>query len=99
MEQISELRDSLNGCFNWNKARMTVFVQMLLALIITRTVNLNKIACAISSDAEQTSRYRRLQRFFAEFTINFDIIAGFIFKLCLASTIFAGWRQLCLPLL
>lgn len=54
---------------------------MLLALLVTRTVNLNKIACAITSDAEQTSRYRRLQRFFAEFCIDFDVIAGFIFKL------------------
>ena len=81
MESISELRNSLNGCFQWNKARMTLFAQMLLALIITRTVNLNKIACAMSSDTEQTSRYRRLQRFFAEFAIDFDMIAGFIFQL------------------
>ena len=81
MEHISELVGSLNGCFQWNKARITFFSQMLLALIVTRTVNLNKIACAISSDAEQTSRYRRLQRFFAKFSIDFDMIAGFIFQL------------------
>jgi hypothetical protein len=86
MEQISELRDSLNGCFQWNKARMTLFAKMLVALIVTRTVNLNKIACAISSDAEQASRYRRLQRFFAKFTIDFDMIAGFIFQLFFIST-------------
>jgi len=47
MDPISELRDSLNGCFQWNKARMTLFAQMLVALIVTRTVNLNKIACVI----------------------------------------------------
>ena len=81
MEHVSELGKSLNGCFQWNKARITFFSQMLLALIVTRTVNLNKIACAISSDAEQASRYRRLQRFFAKFTIDFDMIAGFIFQL------------------
>lgn len=81
MEQVSELRASLNGCFQWNKARITCFVEMLLALIIVRTVNLNKIACAISSNTEQTSRYRRLQRFFADFSIDFDMIAGFIFQL------------------
>ena len=32
MEHISELRESLNGYFGWNKARMTCFVKMLLAL-------------------------------------------------------------------
>lgn len=28
MEHISELRESLNGYFGWNKARMTCFVSM-----------------------------------------------------------------------
>jgi hypothetical protein len=81
MGSISELYASLNGSFQWNKARMMCFAEMLVALIITRTVNLSKIACAISNNAEQSSRYRRLQRFFSEFTINFDVIAEFIFKL------------------
>jgi len=81
MEQISELRNILNGCFHWNKARITCFVEMLLALLIVRTVNLTKIACAMTNEAEQTSRYRRLQRFFSDFPIDFDVIAGFIFRL------------------
>ena len=42
MECISELKDSLNVYFGWNKARMACFVNMLLALLATRTVNLNK---------------------------------------------------------
>lgn len=81
MEYISELRDSLNVHFNWNKARITCFVKMLLALFSTRTINLNKLACVFSSNAKPLSRYRRLQRFFAEFRIDYDVIAGFIFKL------------------
>lgn len=81
MEQISELRDILNGYFHWNKARMMIFVSMLLALVTTRTVNLTKMVCAISGNANLTSRYRRLQRFFAEFVIDLDMIAGFIVRL------------------
>ncbi len=50
MEYISELRDSINLSFEWNKARMTCFVKMLLALISTRTVNLSKIACSMPRD-------------------------------------------------
>jgi len=84
MDYVSELRDSLNGSFAWNKARITCFVKMLLALISTRTVNLNKLACSMSSDAEQSYRYRRLQRFLAYFAIDFDLVAGFIFKLFFA---------------
>jgi len=81
MDHTSELIDILNKNFQWNKARMTCFSQMLLALITTRTVNLNKIACSIATNAEQTSRYRRLQRFFANFNIDFNTIALFIFQL------------------
>lgn len=82
MEHISELRRSLNEHFKWNKARMTCFVQMLLALITVRTVNLSRLACIISGgDVEQTSRYRRLQRFFSGFKIDFDKVAEFMFWL------------------
>lgn len=85
MEQISELRRSLNGYFGWNKARMTCFVQMLLALLLTRTVNLNKLACVFMSEAAQSSSYRRIQRFFAQFKLDYDHIAGFIFRLFFVS--------------
>ena len=85
MNHASELRDILNTSFQWNKARITCFVKMLLSLLCTRTVNLNKIACSMSSNAEQASRYRRVQRFFADYKIDFDMIAGFIFKLFFTS--------------
>lgn len=81
MEHINELICILNSNFNWNKARVTCFAKMLLALLVTRTVNLNKIACSMSSPADKSSRYRRLQRFFAEVTIDFEMIASFIFRL------------------
>lgn len=81
MEHISELRDSLNIHFGWNKARMTCFVKMLLALIVAQTVNLSKMAPIFSSEAKKLSRYRRMQRFFAWFVIDYDIIASFIFRL------------------
>lgn len=81
MDHINELIGILNSNFNWNKARVTCFAKMLLALLVTRSVNLNKIACSMSSNADKTSRYRRLQRFFAQVTIDFEMIAGFIFRL------------------
>lgn len=79
MDHINELIDILNSNFNWNKARITCFAKMLLVLL--GRVNLNKIACSMSSPADKSSRDRRLQRFFAEVTIDFEMIAGFIFRL------------------
>lgn len=72
MECISELKDSLNMHFGWNKARMTCFVNMLLALLATRTVNLSKLACVVFGEAIQSSRYRRIQRFFSKFPLDYQ---------------------------
>jgi hypothetical protein len=81
MKLISELRYSLNQHFNWNKARADCFVNMLLAVMVTRSVNLKKLACACISEAELSSRYRRLQRFFTQFKIDYDQIARWVFSL------------------
>ena len=85
MECISELKNGLNAYFGWNKARMACFVTMLLALLATRTVNLSKLACIVFGEAQQSSRYRRIQRFFSKFPLDYQQIAGFIFKLFLVS--------------
>lgn len=81
MKYISELIDSLNVHFKWNKARMTCFAKMLLGLIAVRTVNLKEIANAFDSKAEIGSRYKRLNRFFSAFKIDYTLIARWIFHL------------------
>src|SRR5438093_1322303 len=78
---ISELSNSLNAQFGWNKARMECFVKMLLGLFAVRTVNLREIAIGFTGAAKIDSRYRRLQRFFALFEIDFIKIARWIFEL------------------
>jgi transposase len=56
---INELMGILNGYFGWNKARMSCFVNILLALIKVRTVNLQDLACAFEGKAKLDSRYKR----------------------------------------
>jgi hypothetical protein len=85
MERTSELSKTLNETFKWNKARINFFAKMLMALFATRTVNLDRVAGAISGGTQKESRYRQLQRFFALFKIDYDMIAGFIFKLFFVS--------------
>lgn len=82
MRDISGLLQSLNGYLGWNKARMACFTHLLLGLFAVRTVNLQEIALAFQSDARVSSRYRRLQRFFALFEIDYTQIARWIFQLC-----------------
>lgn len=81
MKHTNELERSLNENFGWNKARMSCFAKMLLALFAVCTVNLSKLAVAFSSDAKIESRYKRLQRFFAIFKIDMNQVAKFVFNL------------------
>lgn len=80
-KHVEKLRDILNQHFGWNKARITCFTKMIIGLFVTRTVNLTEIAAAFEGQAKLLSRYRRLQRFFSGFIIDYEVIAKFIFKL------------------
>lgn len=83
MRDISGLLSSLKCYLQWNKARVECFSLMLLGLFAVKVVNLQEIALAFQSDAKVSSRYRRLQRFFSEFKIDYVQIARWIFKLFL----------------
>ena len=39
------------------------------------------VACVVFGEALQSSRYRRIQRFFSKYPLDYQQIAGFIFKL------------------
>jgi hypothetical protein len=80
MQSIQELTKLLNLHFNWNKARMDCFVGMLIGLLKLRTVNLTELATAFPRLAKPESRYRRIQRFLADYVVNFDDVAWFIMR-------------------
>ena len=84
MKHVNGLIESLNGSLGWNKSRINCFAKMLLSLIAVKTVNLQEIALGFSSTAQISSRYRRLQKFFAYFNIDFVVIAGWLFQLFFA---------------
>ena len=76
MKQTSELAKILTEYFDWNKSRIDCFSGMLLSLIAVSTVNLSKIAVGFESKAQKESKYRRMQRFFAEHEIDMDKRVG-----------------------
>jgi len=79
-QAATELYDILSQNLEWNRARITCFVCMLMALFSVKTINLKAIATEFDSDAKMNSRYKRIQRFFRLFKIDFDVIAGLIFR-------------------
>lgn len=81
MDLSDGLVDILKGHLGWNKARLSCFVGMLLALVQLKRMNLAQLALGIGGDAKVKSRYRRLQRFFKEVEFNYDAIAHLIVQL------------------
>ena len=81
MNRISELKEMLSDNLSWNKARIDCLARLLLALFAVRTVNLSELAVGFGAEAEISSRYRRLQRFFALLKLDYTELASWIFKL------------------
>ena len=62
---LDTLRELFKPHLSMNKARLTCFVMLVLAVIKQRTVSLVWLAQTADSDAKVDSIYRRFQRFFA----------------------------------
>lgn len=79
--QINELRNILDEYFDWHNARLNCFVGMLWALMALNTVNLTQLAVSFPSGVLISSRYRRMQRFFSQHSIDYNTVARFIMAL------------------
>ena len=80
MKEINLFREMLQQHLRWNAARVGFVSIFLIALIRVRTVNLAELATGLSSEAKVGSRYKRLQRFFREFEVDYESIALMVVK-------------------
>lgn len=64
-----------------NLARIKLMAMLLHALCVVQTVSLHKLAGAMPTAVDKDSNLRRLQRFFAKYVLDLDIIARMIFSL------------------
>jgi hypothetical protein len=60
---------------------MSCFARLLLGMLTVRTVNLQDIALSFASEAKVSSRYRRLQRFFAHVELDYVMLVRWLFRL------------------
>jgi len=77
----SELISIFSTNLGWHKVRVKFFVSLICTLSKVQTVNFDKLSQGFESQAKSESVLRRIQRFFAEFVVDNDIIARLIFKL------------------
>ena len=63
-----------------NLARIKLMTILLHALCVVQTVSLHKLAGAMPTDVDRDSSLRRLQRFFAKYVLDLDIVARMIYE-------------------
>jgi hypothetical protein len=75
MNQVTLLRDALRPHLSWHGARLSFLAAFLIALLRVKTVNLSELATGFSGKAQTNSHYKRLQRFFRHYEMNYAEIA------------------------
>ena len=75
MNQVTLLRERLRPHFAWHGARLSFIAAFLIALFRVKTVNFSFLATAFSGKAQTDSHYKRLQRFFRDYEMDYAEIA------------------------
>ena len=81
MAHITQLKNVLGQHLPWHGARLNFLAMFLVALFKVKTVNFAEIATALNPAAKIGSNHRRLQRFFANFDLDYDAIAKLVVAL------------------
>ena len=77
----TQLHTVLQENLHWNRARIRFIVAFVVALMKVTTVNLTKVANALSGTARKSSNYRRIQRFFSGFAFDHNAWAEMVLRL------------------
>lgn len=71
MDQVTLLRQTLQPHLKWHGARLSFIALFLIALFRVKSVNLSELATEFRGKATQASHYKRLQRFFRHFELDY----------------------------
>ncbi len=81
MDHVNLLRKTIKPHLKWHGARLSFLALFLIALFRVKTVNLAEIATGFEGRAETDSNYKRLQRFFRDFDLDYYAIAKLIINI------------------
>ena len=81
MNQVSLLRKTLKPLLGWHGARLNFLALFLIALLRVKTINLTELTTGFRSNAKTASCYKRLQRFFRNFDLDYSVIAKLVVTL------------------
>jgi hypothetical protein len=78
MHQISLIRKTLQPHLSWHGARVGFLALFLVALFRVKTVNFSELAVGFLGKAQTESHYKRLQRFFRGFELDYYEVARLV---------------------
>lgn len=79
--QVIELQEVMQCYFSWHKSRLKFTAAFILSVIKLRSINFTQVANALNGQAKPKSNYRRIQRFFAEYEIDYPLVSRVILHL------------------
>ena len=68
---------------HFNKARIKLISMFILSLVKVQTVNFNRLSNSFDSNSKSYSSLRRIQRFFASYVFDIDLISKILYNLIL----------------
>jgi Transposase DDE domain len=81
MSQVTLLRKALRPHLAWHGARLSFLATFLIALLQVKTVNFTELASAFGGKAHIDSHYKRIQRFFRLYDLDFAEMAQAVVNL------------------
>ena len=78
MEDVSSLARELKAHLPWHQARIIFLAQFILSLLRGRSTNLYRVAEEFQARAQTESSYRRIKRFFADYTFCYEQLGKLI---------------------
>src|SRR5215211_1514892 len=80
-DATAALRLTLQGHLSLRTSRLESFCVLVVGVLLSHTVNLSHLACMFPTQAAIGSNYRRLQRFFAQVTLDASQLARVIVRI------------------
>jgi hypothetical protein len=81
MNQVTRIQKTLQPHLGWHGARVTFLALFLIALFRVKTVNFAELATGFQGNAKLDSNYKRLQRFFGKFELEYGTVARVVVNL------------------
>lgn len=78
MFELNTLRARLQPHLGWHGARTLFVAAFIIALFRRKTVNLSELSVAFPGQAKPDSHYKRQQRFFRAFELDYGVIAKLV---------------------